>query len=133
MTNGRLTRLMIAGACFLAGCSTTRVMDGVMASWSGAPLTAVVAQWGYPHEQRPFNGNTLYIWHHEKSAYIPPTATASATPAYAKAQATGGYNIEGSCTRILEVGPDERVRAWEWRGNNCPFAERFEYAAWRRR
>lgn len=123
----------------LSGCSTTSTMNGIMRSWEGAHLDQVVSQWGYPDAEREFNGNTLYLWRHNKSAYIPSTTTTTGNVSSfgsfsSTSTTTGGYMMQGSCDRILEVDDEtNRVVSWNWRGNNCPFMEAMEYSDWRKK
>lgn len=120
----------------LSGCATTSVMNGIMSSWEGSNIDAVVAQWGYPGEQREFNGKKLYVWHHNKSAYIPATTNTTGTinpygGLNVTSTTTGGHAIYGACDRILEVDGSGNVVRWEWQGSNCPFMEAMEYKHWR--
>jgi hypothetical protein len=112
-------------------------MDGIMHSWEGAPLDAVIAQWGYPNQQQDIAGHKLYIWYYNKSAYIPATTTGAITAvggtAFINATTFGGGAIQGNCTRTLEVDDKNTVVRWQWSGNNCPFGEAFEYSSWRRK
>lgn len=128
--------ILAAGLLTLSGCATTSVMNGIMSSWEGSNIDAVVSQWGYPHEEREFNGKKLYIWHHNKSVYMPATTNTTGTVnSYggysATSTTTGGHAIHGACDRILEVDRNGTVVRWEWRGNNCPFMEAMEYKHWR--
>jgi hypothetical protein len=125
-------------ACLLAGCATTKVMDGIMSSWAGATIEDVVAQWGYPHEERQFGGKKLYVWNHNKSATLPSTThTTGQVNQYgqfsANSTTTGGQTFHGSCQRILEVDEAGSVVRWQWQGNNCPFIEAMEYRHWRKK
>lgn len=123
----------------LAGCGTTKLMNGIMSSWEGATLDDVVRQWGYPTSVQEFRGNKLYRWEYTKSAYIPQTTTVNATSYQTgaitnfngTATTTGGHTFYGACTRILEVNPKNIVVHWQWEGNNCPFWEAMEYKTWR--
>lgn len=113
-------------------------MNGIMSSWEGASVDDVVRQWGYPDEQRDFNGRKLYVWHHNQSAILPSTTNltglvSSSGQVNATATTWGGGVFHGYCTRTLEVDGDGKVVNWEWEGNNCPFAEAMEYKTWRRR
>ena len=48
-------------AFVLASCSGgAATMDGIMHSWEGAPLDAVIAQWGYPDQEQEIAGHKLY-------------------------------------------------------------------------
>lgn len=112
-------------------------MDRIMSSWQGAHLDDVISEWGYPDREANIAGKHLYYWHYTKSAYIPAqtsgTVNRFGNSSYINAQTTGGHSIEGNCTRILEVDKSNIVIGWQWEGNNCPFAEAFEYSSWRRR
>lgn len=120
-----------------AGCSTTNTMNGIMSSWEGANINEALSQWGYPDEKSEFEGRKLYIWHHNKSAYIPQTTNTTGSvygnTVYATSTTSGGYALQGDCQRILEVNHSGTVVSWGWKGNNCPFGELMEYANWRKR
>ncbi len=121
----------------LSGCATTKVMDGIMSSWQGAHIDDAVSQWGYPDEEKEFRGKKLYVWHHNKSAFLPASASTTTSfignTAYSNSTMTGGHTISGECDRTLEVDSAGKVVSWQWGGNNCPFAEAFEYKSWRRK
>lgn len=118
----------------LSGCSTT-TMNRIMSSWEGEQIGNVIAQWGYPDSVTPMMDNKLYRWSTRTTAYTPQYSTTtgqfSGNTLYANTVTTGGNAISGSCERILEVGPMRQVISWQWKGNNCPFAEWFQYATWR--
>ena len=133
-------RLIILPAATLAiaACSGGMgTMDGIMNSWQGAPLDAVIAQWGYPHQEQTIAGHKLYRWFYSKSAAMPATTTGTVTQvgstSFINATTSGGGVISGNCTRTLEVDERNIVIRSQWEGNNCPFAEAFEYSTWRRK
>jgi hypothetical protein len=119
----------------LTGCSTTKTMNRIMSSWEGEHIDKVVAQWGYPDEEKEFRGKTLYIWQLNKSVYVPQSSTTTANiygnSIHANTATSGGYVLNGSCTRILEVDKSGYVSGWQWGGNNCPFTEWPLYTKWR--
>ena len=122
-------------AFVLGSCSGgAGTMDGIMGSWQGAPLDAVIAQWGYPDQEQVIAGHKLYRWYYTKSAVMPSTTTGTVTQ-FGSINATtyGGGTVVGNCTRTLEVDEHNIVIRTEWKGNNCPFAEAFEYSSWRRK
>lgn len=130
--------LTILGATFLLACSGgAGTMDGIMQSWQGTRLDAVIAQWGYPHEQRDIAGRRLYLWHRNTTLTTPVTSNTTVNvignTAYTTTHSYGGTTSNWNCTRILEVNRSEFVVGWQWQGNNCPFAEAFQYANWRNR
>jgi hypothetical protein len=112
-------------------------MDGIMRSWVGAPLDAAIAQWGYPDQEQEIAGHKLYRWFYTKSGVLPSTTTGTVTQmgtaAFLNATTSGGGTLVGNCTRTLEVDEHNIIVRWEWKGNNCPFAEAFEYSNWRRK
>jgi hypothetical protein len=126
----------------LAGCaSTAKVMDGVMSSWLGATADEVIAQWGYPSEERKVLGKTILVWSRPIQWQAPVTATTTGTVNRIgnTAFVTGTTNVSGggvanfNCVRMLEVDSGKRVVAYQWEGNNCPFMEAGPYSGWRRR
>ena len=127
---------LVATLTALAGCSSSQTTNGIMSSWEGAHIDDVVKQWDYPHEERDFQGKKLYVWHHNKSAYVPQTTytTGSVYGNTMNATSTsyGGYTMQGSCRRVLEVNDAGNVVNWDWEYNNCPFAEMMEHSSWRR-
>jgi hypothetical protein len=134
-----LTAIAILGLILgLAGCSGGfGTMDRIMGSWQGAPLDAVIAQWGYPHQEQTIAGHKLYRWFYSKSVTMPASTTGTVTPigntAYVNMTTTGGGTFNGNCVRTLEVDERNFVIRWEWSGNNCPFADVLEYSKWQRR
>jgi hypothetical protein len=135
----------IASVTFIAllsGCSGgAGLMSGIMQSWEGSNVDDVIAQWGYPHEERRVAGKRLLVWHRNVQGYVPGVATTygsanvigntafySGTTTY-----SGGGIISGNCVRILEVGENNTVVRWQWEGNNCPFLEMGPYSNWRKK
>ncbi len=118
----------------LAGCSTT-TMNGIMSSWEGKHIESVFAQWGYPNEEKEIGGHKLYVWYYGKSFNMPQNSTTTGSiygnSFSANTYTTGGYTVQGNCTRILEVDDFGYVIKWQWNGNNCPLMEVFEYSKWR--
>ena len=135
---GRLSGVIAAAA--LAGCASGGygTMDGIMSSWVGASVDDVIAQWGYPAGERDVAGRKLLYWTREVQTFMPGVATSSGgyNPVTGGIQTTttfsGGGMANWSCTRILEI-KDDKVKAWQWEGNNCPFMEAGPYSNWRRK
>ena len=100
-----------------------------MNSWQGAPLDAVIAQWGYPHQEQTIAGHKLYRWFYTKNVAMPATVNVIGNTAFV----SGGGNIRGDCVRTLEVNEKNVVIKWEWSGNNCPYADILEYSNWERK
>ncbi len=49
------------------------------------------------------------------------------------ATTSGGGTVRGDCVRTLEVDQQNIITKWEWKGNNCPFADILEYSNWERK
>lgn len=128
-------RVRLTIACLvLAGCSGgAGVMDGIMQSWQGAPLDAVIAQWGYPDQEQNIGGHHIFRWYLTKQYTMPATATVNTVGQTSFVSVDGGGTITGNCTRTLEVDQQNTVIRWEWSGNNCPFSEFPSYTNWRRK
>ena len=95
-------------AFVLASCSGgAGTMDGIMNSWQGASLDAVIAQWGYPDQEQVIAGHKLYRWFYTKTASLPATTTGTVNQigntAFMNATTYGGGTVVGNCTRTLEV------------------------------
>jgi hypothetical protein len=126
------------GAVLLFGCSGgAGTMNGIMSSWQGAHIDAVISQWGFPHAERQIAGRKLYYWYRNTTLTMPSTTTGTVNvignTAYLNTQTSGGGSSNWACTRILGVNGSNTVTSWQWEGNNCPFAEAFQYANWRNR
>lgn len=111
-----------------------KVMNGIMDSWLGEDLNTVIGQWGYPNEEKTIANKHLYYWYTFMNAYVPAQTNGYVDSfGYYRGTTSGGYTINGQCTRILEVNQKNTVVSWQWEGNNCPFVEWFQYSKWRNR
>jgi hypothetical protein len=126
--------------CFfvVAGCSGGfGTMDRVMRSWEGAPLDAVIAQWGYPDQEQTVAGHKIYRWFYTKTFNVPATTSTTVNTvgrtSYINSTTSGGGTVRGDCVRTLEVDQQNIITKWEWKGNNCPFADILEYSNWERK
>ncbi len=128
-------RALLSVACMVhAACSGgAGVMDSIMQSWQGAPLDAVIAQWGYPTDEQNIGGHHIFHWYLVKQYTAPATATVNTIGQTSFVDVAGGGTVTGNCTRTLEVDPQNIVIRWEWSGNNCPFTEFPAYTSWRRK
>ena len=110
----------------MAGCSTTKLMDGIMASWEGRHVDAVISQWGLPDSERTYEGHRLYVWTHE-TTMIRPFTTNTRYSEGAATTVTRGGTTRYNCTRAFEVSDNGYVVGWDWAGNNCPHVEGLGY------
>lgn len=110
-----ITKTLISVAILsLGACSGGfGTMNGIMASWKGAPLDEVISQWGYPSDQQTIAGRKLYHWRDNRRIYTPPTTTgtvnAIGSTAYVNTTTVGGGYSNWSCTRTLEVNKNNIV------------------------
>lgn len=123
----------------LSNCSSTKTMQGIMSSWVGSNIDQVIDRWGFPDEEKVVNGRKIFVWNYRKQATLPYSSTTTGnintqTGAFqSNTYGGGGQTIYGRCTRILEVDDKKVVKSWQWKGNNCPFAEWMEYSKWRKK
>lgn len=130
--------VFVVAAC--SGGGNGGAMDQIMQSWSGASLSEVISQWGYPNDERDVAGRRLFIWSETSDVFLPTTSTTIGTVntygnqsfVNANTSAWGGGMLTATCARILEVDENETVVGGQWQGNNCPFMEVGPYANWRR-
>src|SRR5579884_1996351 len=116
----------------LLGCASAPFMDQVMASWRGASLSDVIAQWGYPDQEQTVGGHHLFRWFTSKQFSTPAVASTTIIGNTAFTDVSGGGTITGTCTRTLEVDAANTVIGGQWQGNNCPFSAWPEYTQWPR-
>jgi hypothetical protein len=114
-------------------------MEGIMSSWAGSDINQVINQWGFPDEEKVINGRRVFIWRNDKQYYLSGASTTTGTvnPYSGSFHATTyggeGQTIQANCDRIFEVDKNKIVKSWEWKGNNCPFAEVMQYKNWRKK
>ena len=114
----------LAGALlmFCSGCSGT--MNQIMSSWNGSHIDQVISRWGYPDEVKDLGGRRLFLWYQNKAYYMPQSSTTTGqvygSSYYGHTTTTGGYTMQATCTRILEVDKNGYVVGWQWKGNDCP-------------
>jgi hypothetical protein len=133
-----LARALVSclASILLSGCASTSLMDGIIASWKGAPLSEVVQRWGLPSQEMTVGGQKYYVWAYQKSGFIPQSSTTTGVATNngvinTQTSTAGGYAFSAVCERILQVDGNDIVVGGSWRGNNCPFMEAFEYSTWR--
>jgi hypothetical protein len=136
MKRGIRSLTIVAVAALVAGCGTTALMNGIIASWMGSPISDVVQSWGLPNQEVSIGGRKYYVWNYTKSGFIPQTSTTTGVMTNSgvltgQTTTSGGFAISGNCDRLLEVDVNDIVVGGSWRGNNCPFMEAFEYKTWR--
>ncbi len=128
--------LLIFTIIVVAGCSTARTMNRIMASWEGADVREVVAHWGPPHEVSEFKGHKQYIWNHTTAITTPEmvvrTTSISDQTGSSRTTTAGRTTEFVDCQRILEIDQQGKVVGWQWSGDGCRYIEEGVYADWRR-
>ena len=125
-------------ALLLTGCATVDTMNYIMGSWEGENVAEVTRAWGYPNEERTFQGRKIYVWTDSQITSMPGLTTNTTRTSVAVAAGPGQINANvkqnsvGSiigggpqsytCIRTLEVDDKEIVRGWGSQGNGCCFA-----------
>lgn len=107
---------------FLPGCVMTNMEEGLNAL-NGKPITTAVSVLGYPDGQQAFGGDKVYIWsrNFQGSYTLPQTATTTGyignTPVYGTTTYNQTHTANYNCQIKLAVGPDDRIKHWEYQGN----------------
>ena len=129
--------LLLVMLVWLGGCSTRQTMNDIMASWAGADIEEVVAQWGEPHEVRESQANKTYVWDYTTAKTTPKirirTTSISGSTGSSGSSTTGGSTAYVNCRRLLEVNPQGQVVDGQWSGNGCPYREEGPFSNWRRK
>lgn len=107
----------------LAAC-TTSIYDerDVVDSWRGSPADAVIADWGFPDEERTVVGRKLLVW---RDSYEPPPASYSGHGFYGGPHYWYGPGVTvveartRVCERILELDQNNVVIGGQLKGNGC--------------
>jgi hypothetical protein len=103
-------------ACLVA-CATQQLNTGLQRV-VGQPIDVLVADWGYPGDQREIMGHTLYIWSNNNGAM--------AVPMYGG----GVYAAQLTCTVQVAVNDQKIITSYQWSGNNggcAAFARRIAH------
>lgn len=122
-----LSALLFAGASVLAG---EAFMDKALSSWVGYPITSVIKSWGYPDSQQTIAGQNIYIWEErttsQDSTYEHSTvSTDKKGNTHVNTYTSGGGFSDYYCRKIFEVGSDNIVSGYQYKGNACPGAYLF--------
>ncbi len=98
-------------------------MEEGLNALNGKPITTAVSVLGYPDGQQEFGGDKIYIWsrNFQSSYTLPQTATTTGyvgnTPVYGTTTYYQTHTANYSCKIKLAVGPDDRIKHWEYQGN----------------
>lgn len=119
----KLTVAALIGVAGLAGCTTFGQLNESLDAMMGRDLREAIAALGYPSGQLQLLGDTVYVWSTSSSgAMVLPTSSTTSGTVGTKSfygTTTGSqvipYNY--ACTIKLAVGPDSRLKHWEYDGN----------------
>lgn len=112
-----MKKYLLLGICIFisiltTGCGTSDFMPAAMNSWLGYSLNDVIAQWGYPTDEKNIVDKHLVYWSRKWMSYVQQGSSD---------HYNNGYYKEYFCTRILEIDKDKKIIGWQWEGNGCPF------------
>lgn len=102
-----LTFLLFIFMLINAGGCTHMAMDSVINSWRDQQSSEVIAAWGKPSEELKIEGKRLLLWN-----TIDGTLSDTKKPSL---KPDSRY-----CTRLLEVGRNDKINHGAWEGNDCP-------------
>ncbi|MNL23391.1 hypothetical protein D3C87_1447780 [compost metagenome] len=108
------TAAVLCAAGVTIGCTSADggAMHRIFASWQGAPVEQVQAQWGPPQSVQSTPAGTAYIWIDELPTAHPPGS--GPRDAQLEPPAT-----TARCQRKLLAGANGKVTGGEWSGNAC--------------
>jgi hypothetical protein len=101
-------------------------MDEAMQSWLGYSVEDIIKSWGYPNDERTILDKHLIYWIDSKNEYVPQQVHSTVRPSgynnnsVVNTYTTGGYNIENSCIKIIEIDKKKKIINYQVQGNNCP-------------
>ena len=103
--------LVAASVVGLASCATTTPYKDVLSSWSGAPESELVRDWGRPTRSYEAGGRAFIVYERRLTLHLPGTSTGAmgASPA---------MDVEMSCTTTFELA-GSKVVSWSYTGNDC--------------
>ncbi|KEO91528.1 hypothetical protein EH31_02335 [Erythrobacter longus] len=111
------------GALSLAGCATFSNMETGLNTLMGQPLQAAIDTLGYPQGQMHVGEDTVYGWGREFTVNMPQYQTSNTygqvggTSFSANTGTTTYVPTNYNCNVRIAVGPDNRIKNWEFDGN----------------
>ncbi len=117
--------LLVTVFCLSSSCAFAEAfMKKALNSWIGYSINDVINSWGYPNEEKNIANKHLFYWYTNSTIYVPPSTTSTLTPNLYNSTITtttsGGYTVNSSCNKIIEVNKENKVVAWQYNGNSCP-------------
>lgn len=119
--------LLITLLCIYNPCAfAEEFMKKALNSWIGYSIDDVITSWGYPSEEKSIANKHLFYWYTNSTIYVPPSTTSTSTPNFynnstvTTTTISGGYTMNSSCDKILEVNKENKIIAWQYNGNSCP-------------
>lgn len=116
----------------LAACGTTKNYSAAVNTWQGAPVSALVRDWGHPtHIQALSDGSRLYVYRVvERQAvhksFAPPSGFVRLSPQNVNTVAMGHPSINMNqhdetfwCETSFEVSKNNVIVDTRFKGNNC--------------
>ena len=101
-----LALFLVQTSSFAIGSKST--MEKIMNSWMGEHIDSVIAQWGYPTNEKKLAEHSLFIW--DKGNVMVEDLLGIS------------YTQKPSCTRTFEVDSNNKIIKWNWEGVACPAA-----------
>jgi hypothetical protein len=96
---------LIIVSLLLAACATQQLTNGLQKAM-GMPIDVLVADWGYPREEREIMGHKFYIWSNNGGVV--------AVPVYGG----GAYAASLVCTVQVGVDDNKIITSYQLNGNN---------------
>jgi hypothetical protein len=120
--------VLIAAATVLSACATTESYEKILRAWVGAEEIDLIRKWGTPQQHYETGGRKFLTYTSRRNVYMPGMTPSYQTTiigntAYTnQVGGTPGYIIGMDCVTTFEL-ENNRIVAWQWRGNDCKARE----------
>lgn len=95
--------LFLLTLSYLTGCATVEKYEQMLDSWKGSSFEKLETVWGKPDgSYTNSDGNITFIYRWSKSTHIEDVGT-----------------VNHKCVTYFEMGPQNKVIGWSWKGNSC--------------
>ena len=108
----------------LSACNAEK-SDEVVNARTGQSLEQVIADWGFPTDERTVAGRRLVIWEESELSYDTVPKVGISLPIGDRGSVSATIPLsnpdELTCRRVLQINSAEQVVAASLEGNDCPY------------
>ena len=108
----------------LSACNAEK-SDEVVNARTGQSLEQVIADWGFPTDERTVAGRRLVVWEESELSYDNVPKVGISLPIGDRGSVSATVPLsnpeELTCRRVLQINSAEQVVAASLEGNDCPY------------